>query len=386
LIIKKYNALHISILLISSTLFFPVNSVGLERRDVLNLDGFYGQVEDYLKSYYDPSWISRYNPRDVRGHFSYKRGGSQDLYGSADMVYVLYALDELDERTTPEGRKEWAEFIQSCQDPDTGWFTGNNVTLHFKAHSTAYAIAALKMLGSKPLYPLSSAQRITRSRDATEKWLGGILWLYIWVGSHQGGGIAAALHMTGEAPDEWFEWYFDWLDKEVNPETGLWQRAPWNIFYTKPLLEEMGGAPHFWWIYHHRNRSLPYPEKIIDTCLSLQGSTNLWNQGGKKGIYPCCLDVDAVHSIHMAYLQLSAQGVEYRTGDVRDSLESYLTTACNILNQEGSLDLLYDDSHKLTSCLAAVASAQNFFAETMREPRLQTRRPLKIVLDEVPWL
>jgi hypothetical protein len=365
----------------------PQNSSRCDENRLYNLDGFYSQLDEYLKSYYDPGRINQYDPHDIRGHFSLARGGPENLFGSADMVYVLYALDELDERTTPEGRKEWAAFIQSCQDPDTGWFTRNRGlhrlgTSPFKEHSTAYAVSALLMLGEEPKYPLRSAQKITQSKEATERWLEGILWIYVWGGSHQGGGMGAALEMTGEAPGQWFEWYFDWLDKEVNPETGLWQRAPWNIFYTKPLLEEMGGAPHFWWVYHHRGRPLPYPEKIINTCLALQKPSGLWDDKG----YTFCVDLDAIWSIHRAYLQLREQGIEYRKQDIKESFERYLETVCDILNRPDSLLEVYDNAHKLPGALAAIAEVQIFFSKTFGQQRLDTPKPLKQVLDVVAWL
>lgn len=352
-----------------------------------NLDGFYPQLEAYLKSFCDPEHVRGYDPHDIRGHFALRRGGSENLFGSADMVYLLHSIDELENRTTPEGRREWAKFIQSCQDPDTGWFTRRRgihrmETSLFKEHSTAYAISALRMLGEEPLHRLESARSIAESRKSTERWLESILWIYVWGGSHQGGGLGSALQMTGDAPEEWFDWYFDWLDREVNPKTGLWQRAPWNALYSRPTRQEMGGAPHFWWVYHHRGRPLPHPDKIVDTCLSLQLANGMWDSRG----YTYCVDLDALWSIHRAHLQLRERGTEYRTGDIEDGFERYLSAACDILNQPVALQRLYDGAHKLPGAVIALAEAEKFFRETLGEPRLRTPKPLKQVLDLVSWI
>ncbi len=354
---------------------------------VYNLAGFYAQLDNYIQSYVAPKHLDLYAPDDIRGRFALKRGGRENLYASADMVYLLYTLGELEARTTPEGRREWAAFIQSCQDPETGWFTGKRGidrigTSPFKEHSTAYALSALKMLGEEPLYPLKASKKITKTRKATERWLESLLWIYVWGGSHQGGGMGSALEMTGEAPEKWFDWYFDWLDREVNPETGLWQRAPWNIFCSRPTKQEMGGAPHFWWVYYHRGRPLPFPEKIIDTCLALQLPNGVWDKSG----YTYCVDLDAIWGIHRAYLQLKEQGIEYRTDDIKNSFERYIAAACEVLNRPGSLQEIYNDAHKLPGGLIAIAEAQKFFHETMGEQKLITQKPLKQVLDFISWI
>jgi len=373
---------------ISLLFFLPFSCPAGEKSDskpIYNLDGFYSQLDEYLASFADPAYRAQYNPKDLRGHFSVNRGGPQDIYGSADMVYVLYILNLLDERTTPEGRKEWAAFLQSCQDPKTGWFTIHHSTAHFKEHTTPYGIAALEMLGSKPLYPLSDALRITQSKGETDFWLSTILWPYLWVGSHQGGGVAAAFVMTNEAPGQWWDWYFSWLDQRVSPKTGIWEFWAYRPFHRGPLRQEMAGSPHFFWIYQHKNRPLPYPQKIIDTSLALQLPNGLWDTKRKNALYTYCMDFDAIYNMHRAWLQLRAQGIDYRTEDIKQSLDRYLAAATSILNQPGNLNRVYRISHDLPGGLAAVAEAEKFFEEN-REPRLHTPKPLNPPIDKVPWL
>ena len=352
-----------------------------------NLDGFYQQVDGWIYAHCDPRYRKNFDARNLTGHFSYQPGGKQDLYGSVDVVYLIFGLGEMEDRTTLAGRAEWAKVIQGYQDPETGWFKFGNETPHFKAHATAYAVAGLKLLGAKPLYPLRDAQKITRSKEATDRWLKSILWDYIWVGSHQGGGIASSLQMTGEADDNWFKIYFDWLDARQDPDTGLWQLAFWNAFHKKPTRQEMGGAPHFWWVYSHQSRSLQYPEKIIDTCLGLQLPNGMWDDKKIKGIFqPYCINLDALWSINRSRVQLEKQGKNYREDDMERAFEKALAQITQSLNRPGSLQILYQDSHKLPGAIASLAEIDEYFQKSKGKTKIKTKKPLKQVLDYVSWL
>jgi hypothetical protein len=220
-----------------------------------------------------------------------------------------------------------------------------------------------------------------------DRWLKGIWWDVVWVGSHQGGGIAASLHMTGEADDQWFDWYFDWLDREVNPQTGLWQRAWFKKIKKRPTMHDMGGAAHFWWIYQHRERPIPYPERVIDTLLGLQLDSGLWDRKPKKGDFPYCINCDAVNGIKLAYLTLLESGAEYRTDDIRRSFDRYLRRCREVLTAEGAVQRLYsDNSHDLPGAIIGIAEADQFFKTTTGKSRLKTRRPWRSVLEVICWL
>jgi hypothetical protein len=349
-----------------------------------DFSGFERQLVPYLRLYHDPAFP--FDEHDLRGRFSYQRGGGYDLYGSADMAYLLWTMGELEERTTAEGRAQWAALLQSCQDPETGWFSRGNETPHFKEHATAYATGALALLGARPLHPFRWAARITSSEAQTDKWLSGIWWDEVWVGSHQGGGVAASLIMTGEAPDEWFEWYFRWLDREANPRTGLWQRAFYNRFTERPTMQDMGGAAHFWWIYQQRGRPMPYPERVIDTVLALQLESGLWDRKLVKGDFPYCINLDAVNGLKGAWLELRGQGEEYRTRDIMNALDRYLARCQKVLTGEGAVERLYDNSHDLPGAIIGIAEADEFYRTATGKSRIRTARPWRSVLDEICWL
>ncbi len=349
-----------------------------------NFDGLCFQIDGYLERFHDPAFS--YDPRDLKGRFSYQEGGSYDLYGSCDMVYLLWTTGELSERTTKSGREQWARIIRDYQDPETGWWTHGNETLHFKEHATAYATGALQLLGYEPLHPFRWKEEMTGSPEALDKWLSGIWWDVVWVGSHQGGGVAASLAMTGEASDQWFEWYLDWLDNEVNPRTGLWQRAFYNSFYKKPMKNDLGGAAHFWWVYQERGRPIPCPEKVIDTVLGLQRDNGLWEKYKIKETYPTCINCDAINGINAAHARLLEAGREYRTGDIVRSYDRFMRSCQDILNSPDSLERLYKNSHDLPGAFIGIAEADRFMRYYFGKSSLDTRHEWRSVLTEICWL
>ena len=85
-----------------------------EPSHTLRLDTFLAQIEPFLRRFH----VARasFDPDDLRGHFSSRADGRTDLYGSADMVFVLWILGELESRTTDAGRREWVSELQSFQD------------------------------------------------------------------------------------------------------------------------------------------------------------------------------------------------------------------------------------------------------------------------------
>jgi len=367
-------------------LFFVLGfcSLGRADKELYEFSGFYEQLEAYLERYHDPCFA--YDSRDLRGRFSYQPGKAYDLYGSTDAVYLLWTIGELEERTTEESRREWAGLIQSYQDPESGWFDRGNETLHFKSHATAYATGALVLLGYSPLHPFRWSDRMTKSEEDMKKWIGQIWWDVIWVGSHEGGGVAAALAMTGQAPKEWYDWYLDWLDREVNPETGMWQRAFYNVIIKKPNMVDLGGAAHFWWIYQEKARPIPYPRQVIDTCLDLQLESGLWDKKPRKGDFPYCINCDAVNGINAAYFHLLTSGQEYRTEDIARAYDKYLGRCREVLCAPGTVENLYTNSHDLPGALIGIAEADLFFRKTTGESRIKTKKTWRSVLEVICWL
>lgn len=328
-----------------------------------------------------------------------------DLYGMVDVAYIYYTLEKLPEITNRNSREVWAEQILTCQD-DSGWFTRRNLRGHPREHATAYAIAALRLLELEPdenyvaqIKPLIALLPILTDRAAFLRWINALDfrldprsilkknlgWHYIWRGSHVGGGIPAAVGMTrhlfeqwwpGQVDvDQWLEWYFEWLDAHVNPKTGYWQRAFWNLIYRQPTLIDMGGAVHFLWIYEALKHPFPSPEAVIESTLTLQRPDGLYKD------HPFCIDLDGNFCLIRAYLQLSEERQKFFQERVYRSVERNFEAIVQALT-ERPLEEIYADSHGLPGALAALTECAKLPGFKYTDALAGWQHPL----DKVWWL
>ena len=324
-----------------------------------NIDSFIEQATD---------WTARLKTGERPGAYSYMPHMPRpDLYGCTDMFYLFYTLDMLE--LSDRERRSWVLLIQKFQEKD-GWF-GGNVTLHGREHATAYAVGALKLLGAQPHYSLAFKENYD-SREEIGEMLEGLPWNVIWSGSHIGSGIASALINTGSVGEEWTADYFDWLDSRADPATGYWMQRNDGSRKETATRDELGGAFHFYYIYTYLDHPLPYPERIIDTTISLQQENGLYH-----GDVPYCIDLDGVFSIIEAYKQTDG----YRTEDVKASIEKTLAAIVTRLNDPEFVNKHYIDSHKLVGAVAALAEIQAFMPE-----KLDTPKPLKSILEDSPFI
>lgn len=352
-----------SIIILAAVLFLSVGktSAGAGESKQYNIDSFLKQL---------PGYMSEFKAGGAPGEYSYLPGSKKpDLYGTTDMVYLLYSLNMLDGVSAAD-KQSWAELIRSFQNEKTGWF-GGNVTMHGREHALAYAIGALKLLGSAPSHPLSFEDKY-RGADNIDRMFETTPWNMIWSGSHIASGIASAFINTGQADYEWLADYFAWLNREADPATGYWMRRADGSRKDKATNQEMGGAFHYYYIYTFTGRPLPYPEKIIDTTLTVQQDNGLYD-----GNIPYCIDLDGVFELIRAFKQTNG----YRRADVESSIERTLSAIVERINDSGFLKKSYRDSHKLVGAIVALAEIQSFMPELLRTPK-----PLKDVLDVSPFI
>ena len=338
-------------------------------------------LDPFLKNLH--KWIDSFKINGKINQFSVKMNQDEpSLYGICDMVYNLAITNELDsyfKSYDNEDKNEWISIIQSYQNPKTGWFKEGlfNYAYHFKEHSTAFSISALKLLDAKPKFPLKITKKLN-TKKKVEKWLSkkpewGLLY---WPGSHRGGGIAAVYATLGAdnyPHQKFFEWYFDWLDKHADNMVGFW-RLGWihKLKKERLTINELGGAVHYYWIYEFMGHPWPYPEKIIDSTLSLQNNMGTWHKD-----YSYCIDLDAIHSLTRCCNQTSG----YRKEDIRNAIIKYLDYVIEKMNDKKYLFEKYDTAHKLTGYVCAIAEINKFYPELLDLPR-----PWIQTLDITPWI
>jgi hypothetical protein len=323
-----------------------------------------------------PGWEKQFRSGDGPGDFSFKAGGPASLYGSTDMVFNRAITGSFD--LSSEQRQQWADAINSFQESQTGWYR-KKYTLHFREHGTAYAAAALKLLGASPARSVKECHNVIRSKESMERWLKKISWSIIWPSSHIVTGIPAIIHMFprehgGDQADRFFEDYFRWLDRTIEPATGFWTRGIAHRlgFLKKSSMEAMGGAFHMYFIYQARGRRWPCCREIVDAALSLQKANGFWD-----GDYTYCIDLDGVYSI----LRSSTHAGGYRKDEVYKACRCYLSSAMALLNDREQLYRYYINSHRLPGALSAIAECALHFPELVK-----TGRPWVQTLDEACFI
>ncbi|HHX44816.1 MAG TPA: hypothetical protein GX714_12650 [Chloroflexi bacterium] len=383
---------------------FGTDSVAVP--DSLN-NGLRPRIIDFLMRYSASESPDTLEQRQLSGEFGLYAGATTpDLYGMTDAVYVLHTVGQLDSLTSRESRCTWAERILACQGDD-GWFTRLNHRGHPKEHATAYALGALALLAREPdegylanVRPIGPLLPLLTSRQHFTHWieklgfvptLRGILgknlgWHYIWRSSHIGGGVPAIIATAAplfsqwwpDAPidsEQWFRWYFEWLDGHINPNSGYWQRAIWNRVYHKPTHIDMGGAVHFYWIYDALGRPFPYPEAVIKSTIGLQRPDGLYAD------HPFCIDLDADFCIVRSFLQLpESLQVEYQE-IVHRAIERNFEAIVSALTEQ-PLEGIYSDSHGLPGALAALVECGKLPGFRHAAALADWQHPL----DKVCWL
>ncbi|MBQ7900556.1 MAG: hypothetical protein IJ365_01150 [Clostridia bacterium] len=292
-------------------------------------------------------------------------------YGCADAANILYSIGEFE--GDPAKRAEWIKALQEMQHPDTGIFEEGT---HHIIHTTAHCISALELFDAKPLYPVKEFEKY-KNTDELYKLLDNLLWKErCWPQSHQGAGIFAIFAVMEMADLDWQDAYFSWLDKEADPETGLWRKGhmPEGMeFYTT-----IGCAFHYVFNYEHANRPLPYPERIIDTCINMYRNKD----NGGFGRYDFGHNVQFFEMDFVYLVTRSLAQTGYRYNECIDMLKEF---------SDDFIDMLYsldpdthdgmNDIHMLFGTVCCLAELQ----QALRGHVVSTK-PLKLVLDRRPFI
>lgn len=115
----------------------------------------------------------------------------------------------------------------------------------------------------------------------------------------------------------------DWLDKNQCPRTGLWKD---NGKFG--LLNCMAATFHFSFFYFWVGREMRYPERIIDSCLSLQEDHGLFS--GPYQVGHTCLDYDAIDLLAKCTLLTS-----HRRSEIEDALARAKQSLFLLQNSDG---------------------------------------------------
>lgn len=108
---------------------------------------------------------------------------------------------------------------------------------------------------------------------------------------------------------------FDWHDRLQEPSTGFWGVD--QAHNSRMALHAMAGATHNFHLWYACNRTLPYFDKAIDSCLALPTATD-----------SACIDVDEVDILAHGHLLAEHRREEARSW-LLEKLMGLLALQCN---------------------------------------------------------
>jgi hypothetical protein len=312
----------------------------------LNLNEVREEVSDYLEKI-----------RDKGGPYgSYRSGIKQrpDLYSSCDVAQIRAIWGEDFQQTlSPTQRQEWIGHINSFADKSDGsYFDRFN---HSKLHANGMTIGALGVLGGQQKY----AVKLYDEFNTPEKvipWLEQINWEKQWGASHQFWGGIHCFSMSKHCSDEWLDVVFDWLNNNLDPNTGWWRKGTEYTDRHQPL----GGSVHILPVYEHKGRDFPFPERVIDSVLALQLPNKRWldrNRPSDKS-YLHYLELDALYALK--YMQQLAPN--YRKNDIHNAVFEYGQNAIEYwLNKKQ--EVLEMHPHRILSAIGTFGLLQHHLPE-----------------------
>jgi hypothetical protein len=289
-------------------------------------------------------------------------------YGAADAANILYTIGCFPREYSE--RKCWTQELQSFQDPDTGLYLGAD---HHPYHTTAFCIAALELFDAVPKQPVHALHELL-SHKTLEAFLDALDWIgKPWSESHQGAGIYVSLVLTGVTSPEWEDWYFGWLSNESDPETGLWRRGCIREAQSAPLFHHLAGTFHYLFNFEYARRRLPYPERLIDTCIDIERQQLHSGLGESIGF----AEIDWVYCLNRAMRQTGYRFEEARR-ILTDFAERYLQ---HLMRVDRANNPGWNDLHALFGAVCALAELQQALPGLIR-----TEKPLRLVLDRRPFI
>ena len=292
-------------------------------------------------------------------------------YGCADAANILYTIGEFPR--DPAVRAADIAVLQGMQDSETGMFSEPT---HHTIHTTAHCTAALELYDAAPLYPCRALEAYTEKEALYDILENGIRWdTDPWRDSHIGAGLLPSLANTGMVGLEWKNWYFDWMWEHTDPENGF-------IFGGKEkkagLYQYMASGFHYMFNHECEHRPYRYPERIIDSCLSLIEDGLSGKEGARRlAVYCDFIDIDVVYTLTRAMRQ-----TPYRFEEGKQALEIFAERYLQMMYAiDYKNDKCFNDLHMLFGAVCCLAELQ-----AALPGKILSTKPLRLVLDRRPFI
>lgn len=298
-------------------------------------------------------------------HAEGTRQMGSNAYGCADAANLLYTLGDFPSDLVE--RELFVKTLQGFQDEKKGHFCEPT---HHEIHTTAHCVGALELFDAKPLYPLYDLMQY-RDIERFFEMLEENEWLRRGGMAHAGAGLFAAMVNTDSVDGEWTQRYFDYFDAHCNAESGMWEKEPSEEFR---IYLQMGDAFHYLFNYEYMHRAFPYPEKLIDSCLSMYKNGQMPKLFGKQFHF---IEMDWIYCLNRTSRQSAHRYDEIKEtlADFAEQFTAYLRSV-DFETSDGA-----NDMHLLfgaTCCLAELQAAL--------PGKLLSDKPLRLVLDRRPFI
>ncbi|MBN1554899.1 MAG: hypothetical protein JXA11_09145 [Phycisphaerae bacterium] len=187
------------------------------------------------------------------------------------------------------------EFIQSCQQPDTGFFIDPNLDSRFADKTNPAALEAFRRAVTKytidmlwehyratPLYPYAeSGGHGVPDADEFVTFMRTADWDNPWgAGSHAGGKAREIFNLVNEGREEYISALKQGIEiilSHQNPDTGMWGRSE------LPLYQQISGALKIIGRFKFfMGIDLPYMDKLADSCIRHHADGGFYPEGNDE--------------------------------------------------------------------------------------------------------
>ncbi|MBI5050442.1 MAG: hypothetical protein HZC11_06160 [Nitrospirae bacterium] len=316
-------------------------------------------IPDWLKKAKDtiPVWMEKVSAGGETGRFKFCVNGRTMTGEKATLGFSCFALrifytiglwDKLD-----SGKKsEWIKFLQSFQSADGAFIDPpilencdswkerlKRILLRRKGHrgisqrqavlnaETKQAIATLAQVGAQAAYPF---QDFPQHPDGIRKYLKGLDWSQPWSAGGQAAALAtfikneAPRFLSSEEAELLLKEAVNFFGNSADPETGAWFLGPRPAHY-----QLINGAMKVLTALDWLECEIPYPEQLIDKCLS-----SLPVQEG-------CHIVDYVYVLYRCSIM-----TDYRRNEIISYLKNILDMIPHHYQHDGAFS--YHKTHNQT--------------------------------------
>jgi hypothetical protein len=304
------------------------------------------------------------------GRFAREPRGLLDGYSCADFTIIDYTTGPWP--PAPSEHDARVSVLQGFQSAETGLFellssSGERLAPPEASvyETTAYFVAALELLGARPIQPLREMDS-QRTPDGMVEFLESLDWAKPRQAAGNAAGVAACFAVTGDVGPEWFGKYFDWLDAECDLQTGLWRRG-----VASDPLAGLGGAYQFHVVYDRFRRPVPNARALVTTVVDLQKAEALYTDDG-----PGWTELCAASLLDRAFRQ---SGARYRS--VCEAFEGLARSTAERLADASFRDKLVDQPHKVTGILSLIAVLSQALPGSVK-----SSRPLRFYADRLMFV